>query len=163
VPKLEITRISIAPREPRARKGFFISVTLTNTGFVSALGVIVKVRLSDNRIQANTPINFVGRLEPQESKTVPISLIAWRPGNYNVSIVIEYLDSRGVKHVISKVVNVSVRPGEEFGVGIIPAAQGMGPGGSSSQNLNYTAIIVAIIIAVAMIIAAIVVTRRRNV
>jgi len=163
VPKLEITRISIAPREPRARKGFFISVTLTNTGFVQALGVLVRVKLPNNRIYANTPVNFVGRLEPQESKTVPISLIAWRPGNYNITIVIEYLDNRGVSHVLAKTINVSVRPGEEIEAGIASMPRGMSPGESSSKGIDYTVVTVALIIATAMIVAAFVVSRRRNV
>ncbi|NAZ33177.1 MAG: hypothetical protein GU356_02615 [Pyrobaculum sp.] len=138
---------SVTPERPGAGDPFYLAVRLYNSGGVEARDV----RLNASGVKVVRAPSPLGAVAPQTSRDALFTLVAERPGTYNVTVTATYFDRLGRLYTAQRTVTVVVNSTE--------AAPTRTAATSSTQSDQLLA--VAAVVAVGLALVALGVWRGR--
>ena len=138
---------SVTPERPGAGDPFYLAVRLYNSGGVEARDV----RLNASGVKVVRAPSPLGAVAPQTSRDALFTLVAERPGTYNVTVTATYFDRLGRLYTAQRTVTVVVNSTE--------AAPTRTAVASSTQSDQFLA--VAAVVAVGLALVALGVWRGR--
>ena len=99
---------SVTPERPGAGDPFYLAVRLYNSGGVEARDV----RLNASGVKVVRAPSPLGAVAPQTSRDALFTLVAERPGTYNVTVTATYFDRLGRLYTAQRTVTVVVNSTE---------------------------------------------------
>jgi hypothetical protein len=99
---------SVTPERPGAGDPFYLAVRLYNSGGVEARDV----RLNASGVKVVRAPSPLGAVAPQASRDALFTLVAERPGTYNVTVTATYFDRLGRLYTAQRTITVVVNSTE---------------------------------------------------
>ncbi|MCC6036056.1 MAG: hypothetical protein LM559_03280 [Pyrobaculum sp.] len=99
---------SVTPERPGAGDPFYLAVRLYNSGGVEARDV----RLNASGVKVVRAPSPLGAVAPQTSRDALFTLVAERPGTYNVTVTATYFDRLGRLYTAQRTITVVVNSTE---------------------------------------------------
>jgi hypothetical protein len=130
---------SVTPERPGAGNPFYLAVRLYNSGGVEARDV----RLNASGVKVVRAPSPLGAVAPQTSKDALFTLVAERPGTYNVTVTATYFDRLGRLYTAQRTVTVVVNSTE--------AAPTRTAVASSTQSDQLLAVAAVVAVGVALV------------
>jgi|GEM_PF-575243 hypothetical protein len=97
---LDIAGVFTSPGIPASGENYKLSLQIENSGSQDAKAVSVKLLLPEDFEGRDT--YFIGTLESGDSATASFDLKADKSGNYNLNVLIRYMDSKFEQHEIKR-------------------------------------------------------------
>jgi hypothetical protein len=130
---------SVTPEKPGAGDPFYLAVRLYNSGGVEARDV----RLNASGVKVVRAPSPLGAVAPQTSRDALFTLVAERPGTYNVTVTATYFDRLGRLYTAQRTVTVVVNSTE--------AAPTRTAATSSSSSDQLLAVVAVVAVGVALV------------
>ncbi len=130
----------VSPERPAAGRPFYLAVRLYNSGGVDARDV----RLNVSGVKVVRVPSPLGAVAPQASKDAIFTLIAERPGTYDVTVTATYFDRLGRLYTVQRTVTVVVADSTETAPTWTAAA-------SSAQSDQFLAVAAVVAVGVALV------------
>jgi hypothetical protein len=130
---------SVTPERPGAGDPFYLAVRLYNSGGVEARDV----RLNASGVKVVRAPSPLGAVAPQTSRDALFTLVAERPGTYNVTVAATYFDRLGRLYTAQRTVTVVVNSTE--------AAPTRTAAASSTQSDQLLAVAAVVAVGVALV------------
>jgi hypothetical protein len=130
---------SVTPERPGAGDPFYLAVRLYNSGGVEARDV----RLNASGVKVVRAPSPLGAVAPQTSRDALFTLVAERPGTYNVTVTATYFDRLGRLYTAQRTITVVVNSTE--------AAPTRTAAASSAQSDQLIAVATVVAVGVALV------------
>jgi hypothetical protein len=130
---------SVTPERPGAGDPFYLAVRLYNSGGVEARDV----RLNASGVKVVRAPSPLGAVAPQTSRDALFTLVAERPGTYNVTVTATYFDKLGRLYTAQRTITVVVNSTE--------AAPTRTAATSSTQSDQLLAVAAVVAVGVALV------------
>ena len=97
---LDIAGVFTSPDVPVSGENYKLSIQIENSGTQDAKAVSVKLLLPEDFEGRDT--YFIGTLESGDSATASFNLRAGASGNYNLDVLVKYMDTKFEQHEVER-------------------------------------------------------------